>query len=180
MTRRRYKTKEPKASRIARSVGVPDAQARRGDLVLVDAPNLNATVHRGEAVAPKHKVLTVKRTTRIQQLVNRKALTPAEGKVCEWYLERHMAGYETNCTTANYGGSGAQAGWRVFSLSPRYLDQEVARRELDAARVSIDGRIVGIFERVVLHDRPIGRLAIIFRLAVRQLADHLEQMGIAA
>ncbi len=179
MTRRQYKTKEPKASRIARSVGVPDAQVERGGIVLIDAPNLTTYVHRGEAVAPKQKVLTVRKLTKIEKLYNAKLLTKDEAAICEWYHKTHATAYDISGVTADYGRA---ARGRCTNFIPYQGGKamQAAKREYLFARAGIDPRLVGMFERVVLQGRPLGQLRRAFRLAIRQLADRMGEMRVAA
>ncbi len=170
--------REPKLARLARAIDMPQAQIDRGDYEAIDAPNLSTATHKGEATPPKERVPTVRRTTKIQQLVNRGTLTRAAGRVCDWYLATHTAGYETGCGTVNWDGNGGSAGWRVFSLDPKWLEQEIARRAFDAARKSISPSIVGLFELVVLHGGPMGRRSLAFHIAVEQLTKHLAEQGL--
>ncbi len=179
MTRRKFKTKEPKASRTAKAIGMPDAQVKRGGMVLVDAPNLTTDVHRGEAVAPKQKVLTVRKLTKIEKLYNAKLLTKDEASICEWYHKTHATAYDIRGVTADYGRAGG-GGCTNFIPYQGGKAMQAAKREYLFARAGIDPRLVGMFEWVVLHGRPLGQLRRTFRLAIRQLAERMGEMRVAA
>ncbi len=169
--------REPKVRRLAKAIDMPQSQIDRGDYEACDVANRTDADQRHSVRSEQTR--TVRRTTKIQQLVKRGLLNRNEGKVCEWYLHQHTAGYETAYPSANWNGNGGATGWRVFSLSPKYYEQEIARRSFDAARASINPSIVGLFDQVVLHDGPLGRRSLAFKVAVEQLDRHLAEMGIA-
>ncbi len=184
MTRRSSKTKRsPEASiakqtqALARTVGVPEHQIGRGDLVMVETKVANDADFRERQRSKQTQ--TVRRTTKIQQLVKAEVVSPGEARVCEWYLETWTAAYETSAITADYERAGGGSSWRVYSHSAKYAQQEDARRAYASAKASMSPSLVGFFEYVVLQNGAVGRRSLAFRVALAQLANHLEREGIS-
>ena len=162
------------ADKLARSI-VPTAQAKPGAFTLVNVANHSEADQR--ASVRSGEVRTIRRTPKIMQLVNARIITKAEAETCQWYADRHSEGFDTLGITANYGGAGG-GGCSAFTHLAKHKAQMIARQEFAAARASINPTLIGLFERVVLHGRP-SRLGLTFRMAVRQLDEHLQSEGIA-
>ncbi len=171
MTRRRLKTKPPKAARQARLIGVPDAQIASGAFVLCDVQNFSEADQRHSVRS--RQTLTVRRMAKVHVLLARKVITPREAAACDWYASTHSARYDTTGTTANYGGAGGRSSTNYDHL-PKTKSQQEAFDLFSEARAGIHPKLVGLFERVVLYHRPLGRLTRTFRLAIAQLVERIE------
>ncbi len=169
MTRRRLKTKPPKAARQAKLIGVPEVQIVNDNFELCDAPNLATDFHRGEAVAPKVKVLTVRRKCRFHGL----ALHPYQIAVCQWYADAHALRYDTQGVTARYG-EGVKSGKCNFDHMPTTPEQEDALANFSFARAGISPSVLGLFESVVLYGGEIGSRRFAFAIAIEQLTERIE------
>ena len=116
---------------------------------------------------------TVRRTTKIDQLHKRGIIDRREALACEWYASAHACRYDTVGITARYGESSG-GGCTNFDHLPKGRDQEMAYLHFSFARQAISPMVLPMFERVVLQGRPLGKLAITFRMAARQLLTHIE------
>lgn len=112
---------------------------------------------------------TLRRRTKLEKLVDAGVIDKRTLALCEWYGDRHAAAYDTVGITADYDRTGASGGNRVG----RSNVQVEAAREYAWARAGINPLLVGLFERVVLHGRPMNRLGLAFRLACRQLDERI-------
>lgn len=178
---RKIKQRTDPATKLARSFAangiIPAHQAQRGAFTQVDVQNHSdadqrRTVRSGET-------RTLKRKPKLHKLFDAKVLTLAQVMNCQWYINKHAAGFDTVGITANYGGAGG-GGCDAFTHLARNRAQANARHEYAQARASISPMLIHLFEKVVLHDGPVGRLGISFRTAVEQLGRHLAEIGEAA
>ena len=174
MAKRSTKIRQDPATRMAKSL-LPAAQARRGDFVLVDVANHSEKDQRHSVRSGETR--TIRRTPKIMQLVNARIITKAEALTCQWYADRHSEGFDTVGITANYGGVGG-GGCNAFTHLAKHKAQMIARQEYSAARASMNPTLVPLFEKVVLHGRS-SRLGVSFRLAIKQLDEHLAANGVA-
>ncbi len=174
MATRSTKIREPKVARIARSIGMPDSQASRPDLVLVDVKNANDDDLRHMKRSGMKR--TVRRKTKLEKLYEVKALTLDGYKACRWYQDAHSLGFDTVGITANYGESSG-GGNRSFTHLASNVEQAQARLDYAEARDGVDSLLRPLLDKVVLHGRPIGRLSISFRRAVNQLVARAESVG---
>ncbi len=163
--------KEPKATRIARKIGMPESQVGRQDYVLHDVKNANDSdlSHMQRSGIRK----TVRRTTKIDQLRKRGIIDHREALACEWYAAAYAMRYDTTGTTANYGEGGSSPR-TDFDHMPKTKAQWEALEHYDLAREAINPRVRQMFDRVVIEGRPLGKLAITFRTAARRLLEHIE------
>ena len=171
---RARRIREAKPDRIARTAGVPAAQLGQNAFTIVDVANHSEADQR-HAVRSR-QMRTVRRKPKLMQLYDARVLTLDGYKACLWYHDLHALGYDTLGITANYGG-GVGGGQTSFTHFARYHEQGDARNDYMLARAGIDRLLLPLLERVVLHGRPIGRLAISFRRAVDQLVERAESMG---
>jgi hypothetical protein len=174
---RKVKVRQDPALRLARTI-LPAAQVRRGDFTLVDVANHTEGDQRHTVRSGETK--TLRRKPKLQTLVTTHTITQAEADTCQWYIDKHSAGYDTVGIVANYGGTTGSGGTTSFTHLCRSKAQSEARHAFAAARTAINPMLLPLFEKVVLHNRPLGRLSRSFRLAVAQLNDHLESVGEAA
>lgn len=168
--------------RLALSI-VPAAQVANGSFMEANVANFTDAQQR-HSVRSK-EVKTVRRRTHIETLVGRRALTPRQGQLCEWYANQHEAGFEvsTGCT-ADYCGVGG-GGFGTMDLLARHAHQCQAREMYAQAKASISPVLVPLFERVVIGGLGLGeaggrirysRLSLSFRLAVDQLERGIGHM----
>jgi hypothetical protein len=162
------------AEKLARTI-VPAAQVRSGAWELTGVANRTDADQRD--MESLKRTQTIRRTPKLMQLVNAKTITKAEALTCQWYADRHTEGFHTTGTTANYGGAGG-GGCSAYTHLAKHKAQMIARQEYAAARAAIAPGLIVLFERVVLHGRS-SRLGLAFRLAIRQLDEHLIAAGIA-
>jgi hypothetical protein len=175
MGRDKPKQKADPAVRLARSIGVPEAQIANGQFKESNVANFTEAQQR-HAVRSK-EVKTVKRMSHIDKLVARRTLTMRQGQLCQWYADQREIGYATVGCTANYCGAGG-GGFGSSDLLARYSEQAIARNNYSEARQSIDLRLLPMFERIVIagwsmaeageRKRP-AVISELFRLAVDQL-----------
>ena len=179
MTRRRPTPKPPKASRTARLIGMPDAQANRDDLVLCDAPHFTEADQR-HAMRSK-QMLTVKRLSRVELMRKANVITTQQASACTWYAIMHELAFEFGQgTTANYGGVGA-CGGLGWDHGARSLEQGEARRNIAYARLGIPAYLIGQFEIVLLGKGPPPQMMTkadkaIFSLAAFRLHEQVAHM----
>lgn len=150
---------------------VPGIQGKRGLYLIVDAPTFA-----GEDNRAGSKARTLMRKPRITKLKDAGIINEREAKACEWYATRHAARYDVLGITARYGEQSG-GGQKSYCHGPKTREQESAYQDYAFARAGISPMILPMFERVVIHGRPLGRLAITFRHAARQLLARLEERG---
>ncbi len=167
MTRRRLKTKPPKAARIARSIGVPDAQVANDTFVICEVQNHTDDDQR--AMERSRQTRTVRRKCRFHGL----GLHPHQIAVCQWYADAHALRYDTQGITARYG-EGVKSGKANFDHMPNTPEQEDALANFSFARAGISPAVLGLFESVVLHGGAIGSRKFAFAIAVEQLTERIE------
>lgn len=164
---------ETKLTREIRKMGIlPAVQVRQGDFKLHDVANHSEADHR-HTVRSK-ETQTVMRKSHLEKLCARRAITPDQYRICQWYADQYEAGFATVGCTANYMGAGG-GGFGAKDLFARYEAQLSARENYHMAKSTIARPLLGLFERVVIHQTPINeggrctRLSLSFRLAVQQL-----------
>lgn len=167
VTKRRGKKRErfTEDVRLARSI-LPEGQARPGVFITVDKANHSDMVRSGERK-------TIRRRPKLDTEPIRKLLSPQQLAVCLWYAEAHAARYDTLGITAQWGG-GASSGRKDYCHWPKTRQQEDALANFDYAREGIAAELRPLFERVVIHQRPLGRMRLTFRLAAQQLLERIE------
>ncbi len=173
MTRRRPKARKrtDPVSERAMEIGVPAAQIRSGVFTLHDVSNYTDDDQRRMHRSGERQ--TVRRKPKVHELLAHAVITPREAAACDWYATMHSARYDTGGTTANYGGAGGRSATNYDHL-PKTKAQQQAFDMFTDARAGIHPQLVGLFERVVLHHRPLGRLTRTFRLAIAQLIGRIE------
>ena len=180
-SRRLRKTREDPTAKLARTI-LPPEQANRGDLRLIDVANHSDDDQRdmargltwdshGKVKTGERK--TVRRQSKIDELRIRGLLDDDEAKACEWYHRAHALRYDTLGVTAKYGDGGGGSK-KNYDHLPKTRDQEDAWRNFEFAREGISPPIRPMFERIVLHNWPVGKLGILFKLAARQLMHRIE------
>ena len=156
--------------KLARTI-VNAEQVAHGDWAIRDIANHSDADQRSMVRSGEKR--TIRKKTKIEKLVTAKVLSAREGAACEWYADAHAMRYDTTGITAKYGDS-AGGGKTNFDHLPKTREQEDAFRNFEFARAGISPMILPMFERVVLHGRPLGRLALTFRHAARQLLERIE------
>lgn len=158
---------------------VPPVQVRRGDFDLHDVANHSEADQRH--MVRSKETQTVRRKSHLEKLCSRKAITPDQFRICQWYADQYEAGFATVGCTANYMGAGG-GGFGAKDLFARYEAQLAARENYAMAKATISRPLISLFERVVIHQTPINeggrctRLSLSFRLAVRQLESGVGHM----
>ncbi len=168
--------REPKLHRLAKSIDMPQAQIDRGDYEACDVANRTDAEQRHSVRSQQTR--TVRKKTKLQKLCP-SVITKDELKTCEWYQGVYSLAYEMLGTTADYGRPGGN-GFDPSVVMMRSRVQRLAASDYAYARAGIDPLLVGLFERIVLHGRPMNRLGLSFRRAVRQLAERVQHVEIAA
>lgn len=173
MRREKRKPTKPKPDpvlKLALNIGIPGSQIRRGDFAIRDVANHSEADQRD--MQSLKRTRTIRRKTRLEKLHQRKVINDTELKACEWYHDAHAMRYDTSGITAKYGASGHRG--TSFDHLPKNRDQEIAFWNFDFAREGICPSLRGLFDRVVIHGRPLDRLTRTFRLAVNQLITRIE------
>ncbi len=162
--------KKPLSVRIAEQI-MPAAQVARGDYEVRDVANYNEADQRHMVRSGERK--TIRRTTKIDQLLKRGIINDREALACEWYQSTYENEYETRVRIADWGGTGGSSD-RAYGHWPAGTPLDNAESLYRFARQGIAAPFLPLFERVVIHGRPLGKLAITFRHAARQLLSHIE------
>ena len=171
---KRTKRQADPALVLARTI-TTRAQARKGAFVIADVANFTVADQRDMESLKRTK--TIRRTPKLTTLVNSKAITPSQAQNCQWYIDRFCEAYEAvPGQAASYVGAGSR-GTPNYGHDARTTWQIDARQRFAKARAAISPGLVFLFEKVVLHSRPVGRLGISFRTAVEQLEAHLVSIG---
>lgn len=183
MATKRFKTKRARVDPVMKVAAtiLPECQVITGHFELHDVVNHSdddqRTMTRIRAAEPDRNSdkarQTIRRKPKIDELVVRKVIDQREAAACTWYRNAHSLRYDTTGITANYGGAGGRSGTN-FDHMPKTRLQQEAFDNFDFARAGINRFILGMFERVVLYDRPLGKLAITFKLAANQLLERIE------
>lgn len=164
------KRRIPEDVKIARLI-LPEGQARAGRFVAVDISNHSEADQRKMVRSGERR--TIRRKPKIDELMDRGIINREEAAACEWYAQAHSLRYETTGVTARYGQN-SRSGRTDFDHLPKTRAQQEALDHFDYARAGINPFILGLFERVVLHGRPLGKLSRSFRLAAQQLLERIE------
>ncbi len=171
MATRSTRIREAKPDRIARGAGVPEAQLGRASFTIVDVANHSEADQR-HAVRSR-QMRTVRRKTKIEKLRDALVISPREALACEWYQAAYEEHYETRVKIADWSATGGCSN-RAYGHWPHGTTMKPGTSLLDYARQAINPAFLPMFERVVLHGRPLGKLAITFRTAARQLLEQIE------
>lgn len=163
------KTRDTPVAKVARQIDL--ASPHHGDFQLADrvaysSKDASAALRSGEKQ-------TLRRTTKIDQLVKRGILDKREGLACEWYQGQHEQQYEARVKIAQWDAT-ASASEKSFGHWPSKRCLNDNPTLFEEARADIPTTIRPMFERVVLHGRPLGKLAITFRMTARRLLEHIE------
>lgn len=182
MATKRYRTKKARIDpvvKLAGEIGIPLSQVANDRFEQCDVVNHTEADHRAMVRALGARMLnpdarrTLRRKPKIDQLRDRGVINAREAAACEWYARMHAARYDTLGITANYEGVGGRSS-TGFCHGPKTRAQIEAFVHFEYARAGINRFILPMFERVVLHGRPLGKLAITFRLAANQLLERIE------
>ena len=168
-SRRARKRNDPTA-KIARKI-TTEAQVANGKFVLCDVSNHNDQDQRHMVRSGERQ--TIRRQPKFEELRIRKVISEPEAAACRWYLDTHAARYDTVGVTARYG-TYSSSGCSNFDHLPKTKQQQDAWLHFSQARAAINPFFLPMFERIVLHGRPLGRLTISFRTAVRELLAQIE------
>lgn len=184
-SRRIRKQREPEQQRLARARGVYAASSRPDEYVATDIVNFSEDDARELERAKDHitrereklkikpkqdhvaKRTMKRKQHKLDELVTRGVISREEAAYCEWYLDRHEELYEAKCKIANWAATGGSSD-QAFGHWPANALMHPGRTLFDEARESL-GAKRWMFERVVLHGKRLGKLAITFRQAVRQM-----------
>ncbi len=173
MPRTKPKPSKPKVDpTIALALAtVPAIQVANDRFEICDVSNHSERDQRHMVRSGQRK--TVRRTTKIDQLLKRGILDQREALACEWYQSTYENEYETRVKIADWSATGGSSD-RAYGHWPAGLPLEPGLSMHEFARRAISPMVLPMFERVVLHGRPLGKLAITFRQAARQLLQHIE------
>jgi hypothetical protein len=166
---RKVNTVERRARRLASILTA--IQVRNGSFEDVDVANHTDGDQRHSMCSGERR--TLRRTPKLQTEAMKKILSDRERAACQWYADAYAMRYDTTGITARYGESSG-GGNTSFDHMPKNREQQEALDNFDYARAGINPAFLGMFERVVLHHRPLGKLAITFRTAARQLLARIE------
>lgn len=150
---------------------LPAGQARPGNFEAVDISNHSDWDQRAMVRSGERR--TIRRKPKIDELVHRGIISHREAAACEWYAQAHALRYDTLGITSSYGCVGGRSSSN-FDHLPKTREQQDAYENFEYARAGINPFMLGLFERVVLYGRPLGKLAITFRTAARQLLERIE------
>ena len=164
------KTRMNTADMLASQI-MPASQAARKDFELCDVANhTDADQRHMQRSGAKQ---TLRKLTRIDKLERRGVIDKREAGACTWYATAHAARYDTCGITAKYGdGNGAAC--TDFDHMPKTRQQWEAWDQLDLARAAIPPMVRPMFDAVVVYGRPLGKMAVTFRMAARRLLEHIE------
>lgn len=152
-TKNKIRTPEQHGAKLARGLGLPEAQIARGDFR--PAAVANYTERDQRHMVRSGEKQTVRRMTRIERLRAAGTIDKHEAQACEWYAEQHALGYDTICMVANYGrSSGGKVG--NHDLFAQYRIQAEARANYAFARVVLPAHWLPMFEAIVLDGRALG------------------------
>ena len=160
-----------KMERTIGGSGLPAVQIGRGLHIIVDAPSFE-----GEKNKSGSKAQTLRKLTRIDRLKRAGILDDREAKACEIYHEAFEGHYETRIKIADWSATGGSSD-RAYGHWPTSMPLEPGMNMYQFLRAGISPIVLPMFERVVIHGRPLGKLAITFRHAARQLLSRLEGCG---
>lgn len=167
----RRKQKQDPVLRQAKFIGVPSAQIRSGAFVLVDIANRTEQDQRHMVRSGEKR--TIRRKTKIEKLRDAGVISTKEALACEWYQSAYEEYFETRVRIADWSGTCGSSD-KAFGHWPVGMTLEPGDTLVEYARKSISPMFLPLFERVVLHGRPLGKLAITFRMAARQLLEAVE------
>lgn len=154
------------AIKLARAI-VPAAQVKKGAFKIHDVANRTEADQRHMVRSGEKR--TIRRVSHIEWLAKRKLISPRQAAVCEWYQRQHELGYEVSVgVTANYLGAGG-GGFGPVDLLARHKAQYEARQNYIDARSAVPPMLLPLFERVVLRNGPLARLANSFRYAISRI-----------
>lgn len=155
-SRKIKRVRENPAIKQARSIGVPDIQIHRGNLVICDVANHSDDDQRRMVRSGERQ--TVRRLTRVEQLAKQGYITQDQLAACSWYADAHELGFQTIGCTANYGGAGG-GGFGSHDLLARYKAQGEARENYHYARQAIPAHLLTAFESILFgQGRPVHML----------------------
>jgi len=163
---RRKRTPEQE---LARAIGLPLDQLRRG-FRLVEVANRTDADQRHSIRSKQTR--TLRKLTRTEKLQRAGVITTEQAAACEWFAAAHALGYDTLGVTANYEPT-IGSGDSVHTHLARNKAQLGAREDYRFACAGISPILLPLLERVLLRGRPIGRLGISFRMAVRELTERV-------
>jgi|SRR6185503_7467840 len=170
MGRRLRKTREDPAIRIALAITTPE-QARRGDLRIVDIANHSDADQRHMVRSGERK--TIRRQSKVDELRVRGLLDDDEAKACEWYQTTYESEYVARLRICDWEG-GSRSTDKAYGHWPAGKYLEPGDSLFEFAREGISPPIRLMFERVVLHGWPVGKLGILLKLAARQVMHRIE------
>lgn len=155
-TKRKNRTPDQEAAKVARSIGLAPEQIRRG-VSLAQVSNWTEGDQR--KMIRSGETRTVRKRTRVERLRSAGTIEPHEAAACEAYANWHALGYDTIGCTANYEGAGG-GGFRSEDLLARYRAQGEARESYQFARQALPPMFLPMFEAIVLEGRAISEAGI--------------------
>lgn len=171
--RRSHRLRKPRVSpadRMAMDL-LPAAQVAQGGYELTDIANDTDADHRKMVRSGERK--TLRKLTKIEKLHRAGIIDKRQAAACEWYQSAYEECYEARVKIANWAATGGCSD-RAFGHWPAGKFLEPGDNLFAFARKAISPAFLPMFERVVLHGRPLGKLTITFRMAAKRLAERLE------
>ncbi len=165
--------REPKVRRLAKAIDMPQSQIDRGDYEACDVANRTDADQRHSVRSEQTR--TIRKKTKLQKLKDAGIINSRELSACEWYQSTYEEHYETRVRIADWSATGG-ASDRAYGHWPAGVVLEPGMNMIEFARQGISPAVLPMFDRVVLHGRPLGKLAITFRTAARKLLEQIEGM----
>lgn len=168
---RKIRKRPDPVARQARAVGVPEQQIRNGGLQLCDVVDFSAADTRKTVRSGERQ--TVRRQPKLHELYVRGVINIPELLACRWYQAQYEAQYETRVKIADWQATAGTSD-KAFGHWPATDTLGPGANMWQLARQSINPAFLPLFERVVLHGRPLGKLAISFRSCARRVLETIE------
>jgi hypothetical protein len=178
-SRRIRKPRVDEAVKLGKTIGVPVEQLANQRFEKCDVVNHTDDDHRAMVRSLGAQMLnpdarhTIKRKAKLDTLPIRKLLDQRELRACVWYQEAHEELYGSRVRIVDWEG-GSRCTDKAFGHWPAGMPLEPGENIFQFARRGINRFLIAMFEAVVLHGRPVGRLRNSFKMAACQLADHIE------
>ena len=182
MRNKSNRLRKPKADptvKVALSIGIPLSQVANDRFVQCDVVNHTEADHRAMVRALGTNMInqdarrTLRRKPKIDQLRDRGIISDREAKACEWYQITYESEYETKVRIADWEAAG-HCSDRAYGHWPVSMDLGPHISMFEYAREAIPPLVRPLFDRVVLHGRPLGKLALTFRMAAKRLLERIE------
>lgn len=174
MTRKSRRARKPRidpVAKVALSIGVPKEQLANDNFERVDVQNWTEGDQRRTVRSGERQ--TIRRMPKVAELHRRGIIDKQELAACEWYVTQHEFERQ-RIRIAQWDSEGGCASDKAFGHWAPGRILEPGQSEFEFARAGINRFLLPMFERVVLHHRPLGRLTRSFRLAIHQLIERIE------